>query len=134
MHWTYFPDRDMRFYRVGFYDNILNTPRMSLYIEIGYPADGEPDVDAERARVLKDLERAGIIDGHELVAEHHIVLDPAYVHITRRSQAEFARLSSLLSIAGVHSIGRYGGWTYCSIEDNILEAKALAERFNNVSK
>ena len=134
VHWTYFPDRDMRFYRVGFYDNILNTPRMSLYIEIGYPADGEPDVDAERARVLKDLERAGIIDGHELVAEHHIVLDPAYVHITRRSQAEFARLSSLLSIAGVHSIGRYGGWTYCSIEDNILEAKALAERFNNVSK
>jgi hypothetical protein len=26
---------------------------------------------------------------------------------------------------GVHSIGRYGGWTYCSIEDNIVEARAL---------
>jgi hypothetical protein len=28
----------------------------------------------------------------------------------------------------VHSIGRYGAWTYCSIEDNIVEARALAER------
>ncbi len=134
VHWTYFPDRDMRFYRVGFYDNILNTPRMSLYIEIGYPADGEPDVDAERARVLKDLERAGIIDGHNLVAEHNIVLDPAYVHITERSRAEFARLTDILSTAGVYSIGRYGGWTYCSIEDNILEARALARRFNAVEE
>jgi hypothetical protein len=30
----------------------------------------------------------------------------------------------------VYSIGRYGGWTYCSIEDNIVEARALAKRFN----
>ncbi len=134
VHWTYFPDRDMRFYRVGFYDNILNTPRMSLYIEIGYAADGTPDVDAERERVLHDLERSGIIDGHQLVAEHHIVLDPAYVHITERSRSEFARLSSILNTAGVYSIGRYGGWTYCSIEDNILEARALARRFNAASR
>jgi hypothetical protein len=27
----------------------------------------------------------------------------------------------------VHSIGRYGAWTYCSIEDNMLEARALAQ-------
>jgi hypothetical protein len=25
----------------------------------------------------------------------------------------------------VESIGRYGGWTYCSIEDNILEARRV---------
>ena len=27
---------------------------------------------------------------------------------------------------GVHSVGRYGGWTYCSIEDNLIETRALA--------
>jgi hypothetical protein len=27
-------------------------------------------------------------------------------------------------------MGRYGSWTYCSIEDNIVEARRLAERFN----
>jgi hypothetical protein len=26
----------------------------------------------------------------------------------------------------VYSVGRYGGWTYCSIEDNIVETRALA--------
>jgi hypothetical protein len=29
----------------------------------------------------------------------------------------------------VHSIGRYGGWTYCSIEDNIVEARTLVGTF-----
>jgi hypothetical protein len=31
-----------------------------------------------------------------------------------------------LAAAGVHSVGRYGGWTYCSIEDNLVETRALA--------
>jgi hypothetical protein len=52
-------------------------------------------------------------------------MDPAYVHITRGSMAEHARLKPILASHGVHSIGRYGGWTYCSIEDNIVEAKGL---------
>ena len=30
----------------------------------------------------------------------------------------------------IYSIGRYGSWTYCSIEDNILEARELAEKLN----
>jgi hypothetical protein len=34
-----------------------------------------------------------------------------------------------LAARGVHSIGRYGGWTYCSIEDNIVEARALVREF-----
>jgi hypothetical protein len=55
-------------------------------------------------------------------------MDPAYVHITRGSIAEHKRLEEQLAKAGVYSIGRYGGWTYCSIEDNIIEAKALALR------
>jgi hypothetical protein len=48
------------------------------------------------------------------------------VHITQASLREHARLSAALKKSGVHSIGRYGGWTYCSIEDNIVEARALA--------
>jgi hypothetical protein len=55
-----------------------------------------------------------------------VVLDPAYCHITRASLAETARLRAALAARGVHSIGRYGGWTYCSIEDNLVEARALA--------
>ncbi|MFU8804208.1 MAG: protoporphyrinogen/coproporphyrinogen oxidase [Bradymonadaceae bacterium] len=134
VHWVYFPERDYTFYRVGFYDNILNSDRMSLYVEIGYAADAEPDVPAMRKRVLADLQTAGIIEDHRLVSHHHVILDPAYVHITEASRRSFDELTSILALRGVHSIGRYGGWTYCSIEDNIVEARALAEKFNFLGK
>jgi protoporphyrinogen oxidase len=126
-HWVYYPSRDTVFYRVGFYDNIFDTERMSLYVEIGLPTEAAVDVEALRERVLADLRREGVVDDHRLVAWHHVVMDPAYVHITRASLAETARLRAALRARGVHSIGRYGGWTYCSIEDNIVEARALAE-------
>ena len=134
-HWIYYAARDLVFYRVGFYDNIFGSPRMSIYVEIGLPADARPsdaDVEDYRARVLADLARVGLIDGHTLVAHHHVLLDPAYVHITRASQADVAAKKAVLAAAGVHSVGRYGSWTYCSIEDNIVESRALSERFNSL--
>jgi protoporphyrinogen oxidase len=132
-HWVYYPDPATSFYRIGYYDNIFDTDRLSLYVEIGYPRDARLDdaaIEAARQRVLADLEREGVTKGHKLVAYHSVVMDPAYVHITRASLAEHARLSRILRANGVYSMGRYGGWTYCSIEDNIVEARALAEDFD----
>jgi len=126
VHWMYFPDPAISFYRVGWYDNIFDTDRMSLYVEIGAPHGATFDVDALRARVMADLVREHIVDSHQLVSHHHVVLDPAYVHITKASLAETDRVRDGLALAGVHSVGRYGGWTYCSIEDNLLETQALA--------
>ncbi len=127
IHWAYFPQRDVSFYRVGFYDNILGTPRMSLYVELGFARGAEIDVEACRARVLEDLAKTGITTSHQLVASHSVVMDPAYVHITRAAMNDHADKKRLLESRGVHTIGRYGGWTYCSIEDNIVEARALAD-------
>lgn len=135
IHWIYYPERDTCFYRVGFYDNIFDTHRMSLYVELGYPSDAVLDrasVDATRERVLADLRKVGVLTDQQLVAEHSVVLDPAYVHITRASMAEVARHKELLAARGVYSAGRYGSWTYCSIEDNIIEARELAARFNTL--
>jgi protoporphyrinogen oxidase len=130
VHWIYVADPSRIFYRVGFYDNILGANRMSLYVEIGLPANGDrPDVGALQQRVLDDLTAEGIITkGMKLVAHHHVVMNPAYVHITQRSLDETARARALLAQQGVHTVGRYGGWTYCSIEDNMVETRALAQR------
>jgi protoporphyrinogen oxidase len=125
VNWIYYPDRERVFYRIGFYDNIFDSDRMSLYVEIGFPTGAPVDEAAMRARVLEDLRREGLVTDHRLVAEHSVVMDPAYVHITQGSLAEHRRLAARLAERGVHSIGRYGGWTYCSIEDNIVEARAL---------
>jgi protoporphyrinogen oxidase len=135
LHWVYYPEKDVSFYRIGFYDNIFDTQRMSLYVELGYKSDAvitPADVEEMRQRVLQDLRRVGIITDHELVSWHHIVLDPAYVHITERSISDVAAKKDVLATRGVYSVGRYGSWTYCSIEDNILEARALAARFNAI--
>ena len=126
-HWLYVPDKSVSFYRVGFYDNIFGTDRMSLYIEIGLAMDAGPvDIEAWRQRVLTDLARIGLVTDHRLVSWHSVVLDPAYVHITERSRADFQVKAAALRERDVHSLGRYGGWTYCAIEDNIVEARALA--------
>jgi protoporphyrinogen oxidase len=125
VHWLYYPDKSLPFYRVGFYDNIFDSPRMSLYVELGYPAGSHVVLEKAREAVLHGLQRDGIIDGQKLVAEHSVVMDPAYVHITQGSLAFVKRKRAELASSGIHSIGRYGGWTYCSIEDNIVEARAL---------
>lgn len=126
-HWVYIPERDKCFYRVGFYDNIFGADRMSLYIEIGLTRDAEVDVEATLPQVLEDLKKCGIVDDHKLLSWHSVVLDPAYVHVNRASQADFRDKHAMLTDAGVHCIGRYGGWKYCAIEDNIVEARALAD-------
>jgi protoporphyrinogen oxidase len=123
VHWVYYPQKDLSFYRVGFYDNIFDADRMSLYVEIGYPDSARldpPAIDAARQRVLADLKRCGVLTGQRLVAEHHVVLDPAYVHVTQQAQLDVEKQRQLLAARGVHSAGRYGSWTYCSIEDNIV--------------
>jgi protoporphyrinogen oxidase len=130
VHWVYYPSRETVFYRVGYYDNIFDTDRMSLYVEVGFPSEARIDVEATRDRVLRDLRREGVVGGQRLVSDHWVVLDPAYVHITKQSIAEHRRLAAKLAERGVYSLGRYGGWTYCSIEDNIVEARALAARLS----
>jgi protoporphyrinogen oxidase len=124
IHWIYYPGTTV-FYRVGFYDNIFDANRMSLYVEIGLAEDQSFDRETMLARVLSDLRSEGLWTDQNLVASHSVVLDPAYVHISNRSNAEAARLRTQLGEHDIYSIGRYGAWTYCSIEDNIKEARAL---------
>ena len=70
---------------------------------------------------------AGLIDQNQQVVDYEtVVMNPAYVHITNASVADVESKKQLLALHGVYSIGRYGSWTYCSIEDNIKEARALA--------
>lgn len=125
-HWIYYPNKDIVFYRVGFYDNIFREKKMSLYVEIGLASNEKFDLKEKLEKVLKDLQKVGIINGHRLISWKALVLDPAYVHIKESAKKDYAEKNKLLKNYGVYSIGRYGGWKYCSIEDNIIEAKELA--------
>src|SRR3569623_1026830 len=71
VHWMYFPDRADEFYRDGWYDNIMSSARMRLYVEIGAENGATFDVAAQRARVLADLRRERLVTPQQLIQHHH---------------------------------------------------------------
>ena len=128
-HWIYFPDKEINFYRVGFYDNILNSDRLSMYIEIGYNKDDKNiDVEYQLKRTIENLEKVGIAKNNKLVSYSTILMDPAYVHIQSETNEKVENWKEKRQADNVYSIGRYGGWTYCSMEDAMIAAKNLAEK------
>ena len=128
-HWIYFPEKQYCFYRVGFYDNILNQDKMSLYVELGFSKDTQVTVTDWLEPVLRDLKKANILTSDiNLVDYQSILMNPAYVHINKRSMLDVAEKKTLLAAKDIYSVGRYGSWSYCSIEDNISEARNLIHK------
>lgn len=129
VHWLYFPDKDINFYRAGFYDVILSTDRLSMYVEIGYKDNKcitTEEINQQLQETLGNLRKCGIITDHKLIAYNTLVMNPAYVHITDESKQVVCELKTKLAKYDIYTIGRYGSWTYCSIEDCMLEANKLA--------
>ena len=131
LHWLYVGEPDIEFYRVGFYDNILDENRMSLYVEIGKKTKEAINLEQLQRKILNGLECLGIKNKHRLVSSKSLVMDPAYVHITTKSIKDVSNKINKLNENEIYSIGRYGEWTYCSIEDNIISAKNLAAYFKS---
>ena len=130
-HWFYIPDKNINFYRIGFYDNILDADKLSMYIEIGYSKDEKVDVEKQLELTLENLRKIGVTDEDtKLEAYSSIIMDPAYVHISTESEEKVKQFMADGRENKIYSIGRYGGWTYCSMEDCMLEAKKLAEELH----
>ncbi|GIJ94260.1 protoporphyrinogen/coproporphyrinogen oxidase [Capnocytophaga stomatis] len=127
--WVYVPDKEICFYRLGYYDNIIKSDKMSLYVELGFSKDYKiENVETILEKVLSDLKRIGIITNQKLIDYQSIVMDPAYVHINQKSTQAVKYFKNELAMHNIFSIGRYGSWTYCSIEDNITEARELCQK------
>ena len=125
VHWLYVPSKDINFYRVGFYNNIIGTEKLSLYIEIGYPNNysiSKEEVDEQLKKCIEGLKKMGIVTDHKLISYETIIMDPAYVHITSKSIETVNEIKDNLKSKGVFLVGRYGNWKYCSIEDCMLDS------------
>jgi protoporphyrinogen oxidase len=133
-HWLYYPDREYVFYRVGYYNNINGTEKMSIYVEIGLPEEDTIDINYYKECVIRDLKVAGVVTTQNIIAEHNVIIDPAYVHISEDSEKFKKSIFEQLNASDIYSIGRYGAWKYCSIEDNIIESHELAETLKQLQK
>lgn len=133
-HWIYFPDKKINFYRAGFYDNILDSDKLSMYIEIGYPKNckiTDNEIQKQLEETLVNLKKVGITDDTFKLEEYEaIIMSPAYVHIETKTEEKIKTLFKELETQKIYSIGRYGGWTYCSMEDSMIKAKSLANHLN----
>ncbi len=131
-HWLYIPDKNINFYRCGFYNNILGQEKLSMYIEIGYNKNDnitKKEIDKQLKLTLDNLLKLNIIDENTKLEEYvSIIMDPAYVHINTETTKEIDELKEKLSNNNIYSIGRYGAWIYNSMEDSMLKAKELAEK------
>lgn len=130
IHWLYFPEEEFNFYRVGFYDNILDQDRLSLYVEIGFPENSNISIEDELKKTLVGLKKCGIIDTHEIIDYCALVMNPAYVHMNKASESFKKKLFKELNENDIYTLGRYGKWTYCSIEDCIIDAMELLNTIN----
>ncbi len=133
-HWIYLPSKDCNYYRAGFYNNILGTDKLSMYIEIGYGKDSvitKEEIKKQLSLTLENLEKSGIISKDmNLVDYEPVIMDPAYVHISTTTTKKIDKLREELKNKQVYTIGRYGAWIYNSMEDSMVAAKELAENIS----
>lgn len=130
-HWVYVPDMGINFHRVGFYDNIFDEDKMSIYLEIGFKQNRKIDISAEMNSALDSLSELDIIRDHDILATHSVVMDPAYCYMNQDTVAFVDKMETLLQQRDVHLLGRYSEWKYCSVEDNVRDAKQLAAELNS---
>ncbi len=129
-HWVYLPEPRLPFYRVGCASNAapsLAPPgRSSLYVELANDRDlPQRDLVNALASFLKEI---GTItrDSEVLFAvfrEHR----HGYVIYDRHCARARASILAWYEARGIRSIGRYGAWTYNSMEDAILDGLNAAE-------
>lgn len=129
-HWIYYPGREQNFYRVGFYNNILNQSKLSIYVEIGFSKQEDIiHVDDELEKTLRGLKEVGIIDESvHLMKKNVLLMDPAYVHISTEESKLVEDAFGEFEGRQVYMLGRYGRWTYNCMEDCIQLADDLAKK------
>lgn len=129
-HWAYVPEAKYPFYRVGCYTHfspdLAPSGKASLYVEL---ADrSEPDLARVLPKVTEGLVEMGVVSGASDIRFARLRrIDFAYVIFDHAYYEALAVIEPFLAEARVISAGRYGKWTYCSMEDALLMGRDAAE-------
>jgi len=130
-HWAYVPEAKYPFYRVGCYSHfssdLVPPGKGSLYIEL---ADRrEPDLAELLPEVVRGLVEMGVLSGPSQLRFARLRrIDFAYVIFDHAYYDALAVIEPFLERARILSTGRYGKWTYCSMEDALLMGRNAATR------
>jgi len=133
LHWIYLPDKDLPFYRIGFYSHLpveFVPPKMtSVYVEAAVAAgDPRPPLPDLVERIFCSLEQRDWIDRKRISVAAVNWIDCAYIHFTPPRKRILPGLWRAMADRSIHPIGRYGRWDYLSMEDSILSGVETARR------
>lgn len=125
-HWTYFPDREVPFYRMTRLETISPDvcPAGSAALLLECPGHEPPP----RANIVRWLMRVGAITSPDVAELGHVVIPHAYVLFRHGWERALATVRGWLDAAGIRTAGRYGDWRYANIEETIESAIATAAR------
>lgn len=137
-HWTYFPEPEFPFYRIGvptnFSDGVAPPGTTSYYVEVTYRPEDEPDPEALWPEVLRALQSIGAVRDESEIAVRHVVCIPhAYVVFNEARKRVLPQLLSGFEELGVTSVGRYGAWEYASMEKALVDGIDTADRLRGDS-
>ncbi len=128
-HWMYFPQKEICFFRVGFYHNfVLSRPgEYSLYAEVSYPKNGRVNKSEMIRKIRADLLKTGILDKtDQICAEDVNDIKYGYPIYDRQYKRSREGILGFLAKNNIFSCGRYGSWRYMSMEDALLDGANLA--------
>ena len=137
-HWVYFHQKNIPFFRVGFYDNFSSggksSSKSSLYAEVSYINN----LDLPKGALVGDIKRHlmrifPVLNSRSFVAQEVCDMKYAYpVYDLYYHQARNAILS-YLSGKDVVSCGRFGSWQYMSMEDVVVQACSVAQQVKRLA-
>jgi len=131
-HWVYFPEEAFIFFRAGFPGNFsaASCPkkRNSVYIEVAYGMDRQLEKSTVVARIKKGLQRAGILCSQDKIMVENINdIEYGYVIYDRHRERALKTIVTFLKKNKIECLGRYGSWSYKSMEDVLIDGKRLAD-------
>ncbi len=129
--WTYFPESKFPFYRVGSpsaaYAELAPVNHRSYYVEYAHARGTECPHGLQD--ILKGLREAGLVGAdEEPVVAAQEVLNGAYVILDHEHEKARDEIIQWLQSVGIISTGRYGAWTYDSMEGALLAGKDAARQ------
>lgn len=132
-HWIYFPQKDICFFRTGFFHNFspysASSNKFSLYAETAYSKDTIINKNNIVQNILNDLNKVCIVkQDNGIYARDTNDIEYGYpIYDANYNKARNGILEYLTN-RNIMPCGRYGGWQYMSMEKALLDGKEAVGR------
>ena len=131
-HWVYFPEKKYPFYRVGFWHNFSDKMAppgcSSLYGEFAFKGRSRRWVNGMIKQSMRTIKKLYGISPSDVATEKIISIPHAYVTYDQWREQNLPKLLQRLQEHDIYSVGRYGAWKYASMQEAVLDGKAVADQ------